>query len=356
MRDVIARIKHAQSRPLDAFQRIIRRGLLHLAGIDLSLETELQYLQSGNFLTKVLSKTQISENQLISFGIGQNEYHHSFTPRFTIEITDVIVNTSTNHIYAIKENSKRLYLLKESTVWPTHLEIINSRVPNGKPKLVIEEATLGIPKTGFYHWVTEDLPRMLHINKDVEVLVYKDTANVVAELIKSLKRNTRVVEKWVYVKKLTFVTKGQDLGYIHPEDAKHLRQALGSVQLNQDLCFERIYVSRRKSRRALPNENLIEEYLMSKNFQIIYAEDFSMIEQIHIFQNAKLIVGVHGAGLTNAIWSLDSKLIEIMPKERINRCFEWQSRICAQKYEVVYYSVDNFSIEELKTTLEALIS
>ena len=72
-----------------------------------------------------------------------------------------------------------------------------------------------------------------------------------------------------------------------------------------------------KERRSINDHKEIKKYMATKykeNFANIILENYSMEEQITIFQNAKLIVGQHGAGLFNLVFSkAGTQLIEIGP-------------------------------------------
>ena len=43
--------------------------------------------------------------------------------------------------------------------------------------------------------------------------------------------------------------------------------------------------------------------ISEKNFDIVKLENLSFDEQIYIFSNAKIVIGAHGAGLTNLCFS-----------------------------------------------------
>ena len=62
--------------------------------------------------------------------------------------------------------------------------------------------------------------------------------------------------------------------------------------------------------------------MQSHGFKVIYGEDYTVLEQIQIFKSAQYIVGIHGSGLANIIFSSsDSRVLEIMPSSSINPCF-----------------------------------
>ena len=51
-----------------------------------------------------------------------------------------------------------------------------------------------------------------------------------------------------------------------------------------------------------------------------------------------MVIAPHGGAITNMIYSKEASLLEVMPRERINRCFEWQSLVCSHDYAVHLYS------------------
>ena len=206
----ISRLMHAKSRPSEAINRIISRSILRLLGIDLSLETEIQYVELGTFNSQITRKELLHDNCFVSFRKNSKEFQHSFDPRYLVEITNVIVNTSTNHIYVLDSDSKRRYLLRESTNWPVQLEILNNKLPRRMPKSSFTGVTLGIPKSGFYHWITEDLPNLMRASGPSQVLCFEENSKPIIDLYEEMRINSRLVEKWIFVEKLLFYTKGQD--------------------------------------------------------------------------------------------------------------------------------------------------
>ena len=75
----------------------------------------------------------------------------------------------------------------------------------------------------------------------------------------------------------------------------------------------RLYVSRERcSHGKISNENQLLPILFDAGFEKIIPDALSFDEQVALFQGAECIVGVHGAGLTNVIFSTPNcRLIEI---------------------------------------------
>lgn len=66
----------------------------------------------------------------------------------------------------------------------------------------------------------------------------------------------------------------------------------------------RIYISRQKANaRRVVNEKLLESLLHEFGFELFICEQLSLAEQVQLFSNAEAIIGPHGAGLTNMIYS-----------------------------------------------------
>lgn len=82
----------------------------------------------------------------------------------------------------------------------------------------------------------------------------------------------------------------------------------------RDLVDKKIYVSRRsgigsaKPRRCV-NEDDVESALASLGFEIIYPDLLSVLDQIKIFANAKIVVGCSGAGMFNCIFCLPNTIV-----------------------------------------------
>ena len=82
--------------------------------------------------------------------------------------------------------------------------------------------------------------------------------------------------------------------------------------------YEKIYIDRSDSRfrdRKIINEEKIKKLLIKNKFKILKFSNFSFIEQIGIFNSAKIIIGNHGAGFTNLIFcKKNTKVVEFKDK------------------------------------------
>ena len=67
----------------------------------------------------------------------------------------------------------------------------------------------------------------------------------------------------------------------------------------------RLFVSRRDARR-LTNESEVEALLAKRGFQKVYPETFSIADQFAMFERARAIVAVHGAGVAPLLFRASS--------------------------------------------------
>jgi hypothetical protein len=354
-KDLIQRFKHAFKRPAEAGRRILMRTFLSLFGVDFSKQTEIQYVELGFFDSKILRKEIISKAENLAFSSNDLTFEHCFSSKYQIEISDVVVNTRLNHIYVTGSNERKFSFLKESTSWSAENLIIFSPGPTRNISQVIEYAKLGLPNSGHYHWVSEDLPNYLMDNSKYETLAYSRGNEKSKVILNKLGMHCIDSNEWVFVKNLSFVTKSNELGYLHPKSHKALIDLQNYIGLNALKGSKNFYISRSRTRRSALWERDLEKHLLEKGFEIVYAEEHSILRQIELFRDAKNIVGVHGAGLTNAIWSSNCSIIELMPTNRINRCVEWQTNIANGKYERIYFDPKVTRLSNITKEIDALI-
>jgi capsular polysaccharide biosynthesis protein len=194
----------------------------------------------------------------------------------------------------------------------------------------------------------EDLPALLSLKSNLPVLFYKDSSPINNQIYDYYRMPRIEVPKWVKVKKLLLVTRNGDVGYIHPESVKLLRNSKKSKNYKS---FKKYYVSRSNATRSSPEELTLQSILARMGFQVILPEKMSFEEQRELFTGASVVAGIHGAGLVNAVWSSKCKIIEFMPLNRINRCFEWQSMVLGHDYKRVYFDRANLSKEFIEEQL-----
>jgi capsular polysaccharide biosynthesis protein len=94
-------------------------------------------------------------------------------------------------------------------------------------------------------------------------------------------------------------------GFLHPLSISLLQESF-LERISSGIAGTRkgIFVSRAKvERRRMLNEHELYPGLTRRGFSIIHPETLSLTEQVDVFRAARDVVGVHGAGLVNAVWS-----------------------------------------------------
>ena len=184
----------------------------------------------------------------------------------------------------------------------------------------------GYSTGGYFHWIVDILPR-LWMARDYLPDTYFAIPDYFFTKWPFSKEYFALlgVEKFLIldninqysIKKLVMPTRAGNPFYLQPiplkEGVKWLRNA--ALQESSKTLGERLYISRaRASYRKVVNEKELFPILEKYGFKIIHFEDFTLADQISICQNAKVLMGLHGAGLVNmAFLRPGSKVIEIRP-------------------------------------------
>ncbi|MEG3910699.1 tetratricopeptide repeat protein [Microcoleus sp. w2-18bC1] len=84
---------------------------------------------------------------------------------------------------------------------------------------------------------------------------------------------------------------------------------------------QRIFISRKERRRVI-NEDELVAFLSKFGFKSLAPESLSVAEQVSLFAAAEVVIGVHGAALTNTVFcSPGTKVIEIFAPDYVNPCY-----------------------------------
>jgi hypothetical protein len=327
--DLYMRTLHASRRKSTAYRRFIKKSLLNIIRIDLGKQIELNYVNLNQFNSKIAQVSDYSDSITLKFNSDSGIYGHTYGERHSIDLENVLVDSENNFIYI--DTGQEYLFLNESTEWPVENILSTTRFPKFKKYEEIEIASMGLPSTGFYHWVSEDLPIFLNSNSNYLYLNYAKSSNTNKVVLNEVRRDFVQVPKYVYVKKLKFNSKGKDLGKISLMNIQTLRKFSSSLGMSTKE-EEVFYISRSKSRRSLKNEVELEQLLEKLGVSIVHAEDLNFLDQIRLFSNARVIIGAHGAGLVHAIWADKCALFEIIDNQPINRCFEWQTLVQKNVY------------------------
>jgi capsular polysaccharide biosynthesis protein len=132
-----------------------------------------------------------------------------------------------------------------------------------------------------------------------------------------------------------FLANNQSWFYPHSEDVARLQQVMKGITLGKT-DNELIYVSR-KGRRKLVNEKEITRILKDLNFTVIEDKQRPVVEQMAIFNNAKVIIGAHGASFANILWCRPgTHLIELFPRNYHPPYYRYLAEVLGIKYSAIF--------------------
>jgi len=145
----------------------------------------------------------------------------------------------------------------------------------------------------------------------------------------------------------------ENIEYFSSQILHELRSTLFSkIELQE--AKARIYISRKKAnRRKLSNEDLLTDQLLSMGFRIVYMEDLSWKQQVSLFQQAEMVVGMHGAGLSNILYCTQPRLlIELVPSIASNKLFQVLANLLGYPYRSVLLDQANVDPHASTSTID----
>jgi hypothetical protein len=322
-----------------------RKGKSHLIRLFLDQILKLspkasQFLFDEN---KPMSKSLTILKQL-DHGYGYSVIHprdhylefHGFISRFWVKAKNISIDSVTGVITTEDGN-----FIVESSSWSRQdleLNVVHKSRKLGSAEISGSENVL-LPSNGFYHWLIEDLPLFLRLEKErgeqarpINTYVYEFAPNYVRDFLHFRKINAVNVSRFADFNEIDFISRGDDAGWPRLEDIQILRETFLPTAQERELS-EKIYVSRLKSSRSTIYEAELENLLAAQGWMIIYAETLSLGEQIQAFSQAKVLCGLHGAGLSGMIWmEKSSKVIEISRETMARACFARLATVCGLSY------------------------
>ena len=208
--------------------------------------------------------------------------------------------------------------------------------------LQIQEPVVVCHPAGYYHWLLEVLPNLLFAISwfpGIKIVLPEQCPDYVLDglataLGPEASERCLFCSNPVRVGTLVMPQYHTQPEFTDPHVVELLRSQVKAKVVREGISGagacppgRKIYVSRRKSRRRrLAGEDLLEERLQERGFDILHCDELSFPEQIRAFHDADTVVGTHGAGLSNLVWSQPPcRVIEIFPKNYLLDCYAWLS-------------------------------
>ena len=224
-------------------------------------------------------------------------------------------NSTHKHVVSLKNSKKRIYNDKNTV----YISLLKEHSVN------------------YYHWITENIPRLILIIKELkknEDIV--ENKSVVLFIDEKMPKQCRDILNIIFPFKFRIeeVEKGaicecENLIYCSPL-WQSLDNTSGSlnhkeffvdkyaielvyksikdhIKFDAKPAYRKIYLRRRPSQmRAIINNDNVEAYMISNGFEIVETDKMTFREQVKLFHEAKIIVGASGATFTNILFMQSS--------------------------------------------------
>ncbi len=206
---------------------------------------------------------------------------------------------------------------------------------------------------GYYHTLLDESPRINLLNQpeyadfpEISLLCPGGSENEWEQffLSKLAPKNIKITpvstDNLYYIEKLifpSFVTK-RCCGYLPSVYLKNLAsKVLPERPRNKQ---NRIFISRRKSMAAtkelrgrhILNESELLESLKPLGFESYELEDLSISETIDLFYDAQIVIGAHGGGLANLMFSEKVSVLELHPLKIISSHYYYLCKSMGHQY------------------------
>ena len=200
------------------------------------------------------------------------------------------------------------------------------RVRFWRSKPLPEGILLSLPwNYNYYHWLVDIIPRLQLVEGfECPLYVPREIPNYCMRILDELKLGRRIsfLENGVYnVSKLHIPTRFSSVFNVSPLAINWLRETF----LTPDGVSPRrlLYISRSNARiRYLENEIEVVTMLKGLGFETVSLDRLSTFEQAKLFNEAKLIVGCHGAAFANIVFaSRGATLIELFERGHFAHCY-----------------------------------
>ncbi len=209
---------------------------------------------------------------------------------------------------------------------------------------------------GYFHFVCEILPRILYFIKNRELLKYKKiylllyfNNTFILNYIQLLSNELDGVEVIPYNKNYIYDTNNIDTYLVTPTICGNPSlegiSLIRHYYLNKLVAFDEccILIKRKEVDRSIENFDEVYEYL-NKNYnkdRWIIFDELNVRDTMYLFNNAKVVVGSHGAGLSNIVFGMENMyILEFVPELNFNCCYWNLSNIMKQHH--IVYPVKNY--------------
>jgi capsular polysaccharide biosynthesis protein len=180
---------------------------------------------------------------------------------------------------------------------------------------------------GYFHWLTDALPRLLASNREE-----KHYPIILPEHYKQISYITESLEflraQVIYFNVQIPLRVKELLLTSHTANTGNYNHILINELRNKFIIAgepsRKVFISRLKApKRKITNEHEVVALLKLYDYEIHYFEDYAFSKQVEIMSQAKHLIGLHGAGLTNMLFMKEGcKILELRNlNDAYNNCY-----------------------------------
>ena len=309
--------------------------------------------------SSIVDISQINDPKIRSF---ENKKYKFYTVKKARIFTD-----NNENVAVIKDN----FLLPELS-----FQQVNGRLKSIKYNSVLKKGTTSLAKKfsgtvlnlsqggsgdNYFHFIFDIIPKIYislnQIKKKInfyyvsrpqkwQIKIFKILGVSEKKLIDSSKYKHIFADKVICIDHPWY-----NKGYIQNEVKKIPKWVMlinRKIFLNKSVrfnSFKKVFLDRSTSRFnhcKIFNQSSLDDWLKKNSFGIYTPEKLSHEKQIYLFRNASIILGAHGAALTNIVFCKPgTKVIEIIPADHPNKKCERISKILKLRYFRIKTKPDN---------------
>jgi hypothetical protein len=198
----------------------------------------------------------------------------------------------------------------------------------------------GPSSNGYAHWIFEALPRLSFLERipgePPTVLISESLNSWQRESLEMLGLDSLPLvplnDRYLEAELLLLPSFIGKTGNAHPYACNWLRSRF--LIDDQKQPRRRLYITRRLARRRhVVNESELEPVLGKYGFEMIETERLTLRQQVKLFAEASIVIGTHGAGLSNILFAPhECKVFELFAPTCIRWMYYHLASVLKQEY------------------------
>jgi len=186
---------------------------------------------------------------------------------------------------------------------------------------------LSLWSSHYFHWFHDVMPRLhtalVHLPKGIKFLINEDIKEYQEFSLRAygIHKDNLVVQPSRISSKIERLWFATPLGHSGLTSGKVLKAVAAKIKNHfrlelPEVDSKKLYISRKyAASRHIENEEELFPIFKENGIKVINCENMPFLHQVAGFSSADLVIGPHGAGLTNSIFCpMESQVIEIAPK------------------------------------------